>query len=1059
MAINKIYHAEFTDLKGNDWRVDILKNPQGTITSKEFTLAEPGFSLSYQGAENIFSPIIPSTCTIPFIVHDSDAEDFVTDLFSMTEGQYIVEIIRDPDGTPVTHWRGFLTSDNLSIPDEVTPYVVDLQAVDGLQTLSRRDHPETGTHTFVEIFVDALATIPTTDRFTASEAFLKYASDYAPQGLTGYNGNALNSLKVAVTTTLTLQTLQQSETPTAEEMLIQALTLFNLRLFQREGCWAVVPATRVLNDNGTIPYYSANKTAGVATGGTFLLPKTIETGANKLVGNWDIQFLPPVRRVIRELNYLGNRPLGGVEFEGFTTPASITSQTAPVAPTTFGTDLETQFSAGTKFTFRSSINCEQGPSTTTTGSPLVRYRIEFKVKVGAYYLQRTHDIGNDETTITAENFNLGNQDQTMKRPKQPKSVKWTQSSSSRVEMIGDVLNSDLETNNFSDGVDSCDFTLSLQSPELPAATDCDIEVEVYAFGIGQDGTEVAAAIANEANIDADPQLFVGTGQDSDVLTLAAVASNSASEEVTIEPASVYGESGSIVETGFLEVYFGSIVAAGNEKPTGFQSSLTTTTELVNRLVCLDQLRHFQTPQEVRTGSVFYDGFLSPVNTLSFDSAKWQILNLTHEARTATFNVELVKVAQSSGPVADDGSDGVDFAKRSVLARRNVGRSQDSLRRELYQNTASLQADIETEVANRQALELEDLQNVSGTASTDDVLKYDGTAWRVVGQNLLTGVPDNSLSEADQSLGADREIDLNGNTLDIVDGSTSKLTISDANGVQVFGDFKVDSGAVAGSSLKLEEADLLGNHAVVLKAPISLNADVNLTFPLSNGSEGQALMLSDGFGQLEFGDIVEKLNPVVNNTLTIRPVSAGISNTQIYLKGKDDDAGLYIKAADDIATDVTFTLPDADGSDGDILTTDGSGVMAFEKPKSYHIIASSFYAADGNGDYIPIGGTLSETTSSNYYTIWTAPCAGRVVKATGIVSATTAGATTLTVRKYPIPQTFASASHTFSSTLTTGTFTFGASATFAAGDRLQFRFDPTGRPNGVQLSILLELTHE
>jgi hypothetical protein len=384
--------------------------------------------------------------------------------------------------------------------------------------------------------------------------------------------------------------------------------------------------------------------------------------------------------------------------------------------------------------------------------------------------------------------------------------------------------------------------------------------------------------------------------------------------------------------------------------------------------------------------------------------------------------------------------------------------QDSLRREFYSNAASLQADINDEIAARQALSLDSLSDVVvGSPSTGNVLLYnaDNQEWR--SGEVTGGGSDNSLSEADQTLGANRTIDLDGNTLTIDDGSTDIFKVSTANGVQVFGDFKVDSGAVAGASIKLEEADLLGQNFIELKAPISVTADTTLTLPDGAGTSGQVLS-TNGSGALSWVTRIAETNPLVKGALTIQRVTAG-NVPRLYIKGEDDNAGVFLKAPEAIATDLTLQLPETDGSDGDILTTDGAGVMAFEKPKSYHIIASSFYAADGNGDYIPIGGTLSETTSSNYYTIWTAPCAGRIVKATAIVSNTAAGASTLTARKYPTPATFASASHTFTATLTTGTFDFGSSATFAAGDRLQFRFDPTGRPNGVQISILLELTHE
>lgn len=1050
MAINKIYFAEFTDIRDNEWRVDIYKNPQGTITAKQFVCADPGFTLSWQGAEDIFSPLIPSTCSIPFIVENLDDAAFIVELFTMDEGEFIVEIIRDPDGTADLHWRGFLTSDNLTIPDEVRPYVVELQAVDGLQTLSRREHPETGNHLLSDIVVDALATIPTTERFDATEAFLRYGKDYVPQGFSPAISDPLREMKVAVTTIDPL-TGEPGESPTAENALLQILTLYNLRLFQVDGVWSIQPVTRVLSGLSTIPFNAVNKAGGVATGGTFVLPQYLETGTKKLVGNWSIQFLPPLRKITRELNYLGNRPLAGVEFPGFDINVRINNQTTPGAVVQHTTDLDTQFPVGEKFTFRARVVMEQGPSSTTTSDPLVRYRAQFTVKVGSYYLKRTHELGNDTTTIGADNFNVGSSEKTCLQPKQPAGLVWTTNSADRVQIIGDILNSDLENGTGAGGTDSSELEISLETPPLPAATDVDVLIESRAYGFASGGGSVAAAIADAANIYADPQLFVGTGSDSDVVKFGASVDNGASEEMAIEPSSMYGESGN-ANDAFPSVYFGSIVGPGGTLPTGYQSSLTTTTTLVNELICVDRLRHFQDAQELRNGSAYTSDVLSPMNFLSFDSKTWIILNLTHTAKAAQYQIECVKIAETSGPTSDA------FEKRpqTILPARTLRSGQDSLRREFYANAASLQADIETETSARQALTLSNLTDVNpGTPSDGFILVYNDTddEWR----SAANPSADNSLSEADQTLGANRTIDLDGNTLTIDDGSTDIFKVSTANGVQVFGDFKVDSGAVAGASIKLEEADLLGQNFIELKAPISVTADTTLTLPDGAGTSGQVLS-TDGSGALSWVSRIAETNPLVKGVLSIARITAG-NVPRLYIKGEDDNAGVFLKAPEAIATDLTLQLPETDGSDGDILTTDGAGVMTFEKPKSYHIIASSFYAADGNGDYIPIGGTLSETTSSNYYTIWTAPCAGRIVKATAIVSATTAGASTLTARKYPTPATFASASHTFTATLTTGTFDFGASATFAAGDRLQFRFDPTGRPNGVQISILLELTHE
>ena len=48
-------------------------------------------------------------------------------------------------------------------------------------------------------------------------------------------------------------------------------------------------------------------------------------------------------------------------------------------------------------------------------------------------------------------------------------------------------------------------------------------------------------------------------------------------------------------------------------------------------------------------------------------------------------------------------------------------------------------------------------------------------------------------------------------------------------------------------------------------------------------------------------------------------------------GKATNFGTLLRSADDMTEEVEFVLPSADGSDGDVLTTDGNGVMTWETP--------------------------------------------------------------------------------------------------------------------------------
>ncbi len=65
--------------------------------------------------------------------------------------------------------------------------------------------------------VDALATIPTADRFSDTEAFLRYGKDYEPQGLPTYNGDPLREIKVAVTSIDPANAFAPTEAPTARK--------------------------------------------------------------------------------------------------------------------------------------------------------------------------------------------------------------------------------------------------------------------------------------------------------------------------------------------------------------------------------------------------------------------------------------------------------------------------------------------------------------------------------------------------------------------------------------------------------------------------------------------------------------------------------------------------------------------------------------------------------------------------------------------------------------------------------------------------------------------------
>ena len=116
---------------------------------------------------------------------------------------------------------------------------------------------------------------------------------------------------------------------------------------------------------------------------------------------------------------------------------------------------------------------------------------------------------------------------------------------------------------------------------------------------------------------------------------------------------------------------------------------------------------------------------------------------------------------------------------------------------------------------------------------------------------------------------------------------------------------------------------------------------------------------------------------------------------------------------------------------------------------------SFFTNDANGDLIPMGGTLSETTTPQYYLSYLSPYGGQLIRAYVMTTSSSTGDFTLSLRKYTAFSTFttiATATGTINSSYTPTLATFSAH-TFDPGDWLAIHFDPTGTPSGVTVTSL------
>lgn len=123
-------------------------------------------------------------------------------------------------------------------------------------------------------------------------------------------------------------------------------------------------------------------------------------------------------------------------------------------------------------------------------------------------------------------------------------------------------------------------------------------------------------------------------------------------------------------------------------------------------------------------------------------------------------------------------------------------------------------------------------------------------------------------------------------------------------------------------LRLGEDTDNGTNYVELQAPASVASNVTFTLPSADGTNGQVLQ-TNGSGALSFANATSLASPLA-------VVGNSTAGAEIRLPEDTDNGANYValKAADNLASNLTFTLPSADGTSGQVLQTNASGTLSF-----------------------------------------------------------------------------------------------------------------------------------
>lgn len=243
-----------------------------------------------------------------------------------------------------------------------------------------------------------------------------------------------------------------------------------------------------------------------------------------------------------------------------------------------------------------------------------------------------------------------------------------------------------------------------------------------------------------------------------------------------------------------------------------------------------------------------------------------------------------------------------------------------------------------------------------------------------------------------------------------------LTWAAGGGGNVFSDLEITDHILLRDESYIEFRENVGSgdNYIRLKAPTTLTTDYEYELPSTYGTNGFVLE-SDGAGGLEWveqtgpvtsvfartGDVVAASGDYTASEVDFTPYGGiAATDTQSAIQELDDekldltggeltgdlsldnesevqfqeatangDNYVALKAPATLSGDVTFTLPDADGSSGEALVTNGSGELSFTNV-GFPVGATIMWPADSapGGWLLCNGDAVSRTTYSGLFSV-------------------------------------------------------------------------------------------
>ena len=328
MANPKLF-SEFRSSYGHFYLIEIWDDEYTGTDPDQFSVTGDGFQLNYSGqTDNIYSPIIGSSVSFGMYVENSATNTFLNNLKQYQQDRYFVKIWKgefsgedantwyntskvsddglvmsfSPDEEQVVyldfHWGGYIVQDIIEIEDISQPYVLKIQATDGISKLADSLVTTSYQRQFTNQFINALDSANVLGIYETEYPVLSVVCDWWANEMT-YNVNN-NPLDETWADFRAFDTIDEDGVITGKtwmEVLEQMCQIFGLRFYYSNGQYRLEQLFQRAESSFTEHRYKKDKTKIDFESGVFY-NKTIDQTSNKarLAGNL-FNFLPAVNNV------------------------------------------------------------------------------------------------------------------------------------------------------------------------------------------------------------------------------------------------------------------------------------------------------------------------------------------------------------------------------------------------------------------------------------------------------------------------------------------------------------------------------------------------------------------------------------------------------------------------------------------------------------------------------------------------------------------------------------------------------------------------------------------